>query len=537
MEKKLNRTQIQDILNQAPKELKTEEILNSLVEKGYTLEGFNEPKPSSIQKLGTELKQRGTDLASAVSTVGKGMSEAKTLPEVGKVLTRGLVRSAGAAAGATLDTLGTGVELADKALGEVPSTALKAGSEAFFATETGKKALASIQKGAESYNAYKVSNPEGAKDLESVMDIANVFPAVKAVSIAGKTALNVAKTGLKASATAGEAATNLLKSKIVNTPEKAVSNFQSNLLEQIEGKKVTKNQLLSKRTDVLDTIAKDPRYHPEIDIENKRFNTDIATKNINTDIEELANSTKNLFKEADTALGGINTKEVTDNLSKNLLDISNAPKYVVLGEAPFKEASTMLKRLTSTYGETIPREALWEVRKAVDSAVNKMADTDLKKQLRQDVRKSFESTLETSLGKDNKLVANLMGEMQRRIEARDYLEKTLNATTITGGKLTDLIRNALAGNVGAAAGAGVGGTLGSNNGVAGGLAGAVAGYAFSSKVGRWLAKNTLTNTFDRKALKKLIAEKPSVLKEVEEYVNTLKGTEKTRAMKNLKDLN
>ena len=51
MQKKLSRTQIQTILNQAPKEYSTETILQGLVDRGYILEGYNEPQPNIVQKV------------------------------------------------------------------------------------------------------------------------------------------------------------------------------------------------------------------------------------------------------------------------------------------------------------------------------------------------------------------------------------------------------------------------------------------------------------------------------------------------------
>ena len=76
-----------------------------------------------------------------------------------------------------------------------------------------------------------------------------------------------------------------------------------------------------------------------------------------------------------------------------------------------------------------------------------------------------------------------------------------------------------------------------DGGGVGSFGGALAGFAISTQIGKYLAKNTLTNTFDRKALNSFIKSKPTVLKEVEDYINTLKGTEKARAVKNLELLN
>ena len=128
---------------------RAEKLVNDLASKGYTIQGFNDQA-----KLDETIKkQSGINLMQSISDVGTGMAEAKTLGDVGKTLSRGLLRSGGAVAGAALDTAGKVVSAADTALGNVPSNALKAGGEAFLATETGKKALASLQQGVAVYEA------------------------------------------------------------------------------------------------------------------------------------------------------------------------------------------------------------------------------------------------------------------------------------------------------------------------------------------------------------------------------------------------
>jgi hypothetical protein len=192
------------------------DFFSGISAKGYKIEGYNgQPKP--VEKtLNNSLKQRVADLASSISDVQINMEQAQSLPEVGKTLGRGLLRTGGAVAGGVMDTVGAGIgavaQGADNVLGNLPSNAIKAGGEAFLATETGKKALASLQQSAVAFEEYKKTNPEGARDLENAIDIANIFPTAKGVfslakgaaetgkllAKAGQTGLTVGSKGVKA---------------------------------------------------------------------------------------------------------------------------------------------------------------------------------------------------------------------------------------------------------------------------------------------------------------------------------------------------
>jgi hypothetical protein len=168
-------------------------FLQGLADKGYTIQGFNDqPKPAE-KTLSSNIKQRGSDLVSAVSNVGTNMSQAQSLPQVGKTIGRGVLRAGGAVAGAAMDTLGAATGAVDDILGNIPSNAIKTGGEAFLATETGKKALSNIQQGATSYEEFKKTNPEGAKDLENAIDIASILPAIKGVKTLSSGVIDTAK--------------------------------------------------------------------------------------------------------------------------------------------------------------------------------------------------------------------------------------------------------------------------------------------------------------------------------------------------------
>lgn len=309
------------------------------------------------------------------------------------------------------------------------------------------------------------------------------------------------------------------------TPEQAIQLVKENLTEQIEGKKSLTTKLDKTRTDVVDTIASNPKYHPQIDVENKSFNTQLAQNAVKNDVTSYSEQLKRLFSYADETQPPVKIADVSKNVQDILFSPKNGSTFVVAGKTPFKEIQDILNRAKTVYGETIPRTEIWEIRKQIDNNIEQIADTNVKKGLRQDLRKAFASSLEESITEGKGLVQGAMSELQKIIEARDYL-KDLNATKIQGGKLTDLIRNATSGAVGQSIGTGIGGVLG-------GVGGAVGGFVISKKIGDWLAKNTLSSAKSRKALETFIQNRPDVLKDIEDYIKGLPKDEMDNAIQNL----
>jgi hypothetical protein len=158
--------------------------------------------------------------------------------------------------------------------------------------------------------------------------------------------------------------------------------------------------------------------------------------------------------------------------------------------------------------------------------VNSISDTNVKKSIRQDVRTAFQETLEKSVPANQNLVRGAMTELQKLIEARNYSAEVLNGFKIRGGKLTDIVRNAVATNVGQIAGGGVGGAVG-------GIPGAAMGWVASEKIGNWLAKNTLSNAADRRALAKLKVEQPTIWKDIQKYIDELNDVDANKVKQNL----
>lgn len=544
----VSKEELKVMFNQLPNEKDKIALVKKFEENGYVLEGLNETKQAVQNSLSTKLGNRFTDIGTSVGNVAEKLANTNpfqrnaqgqtelnmnVVKDVAKTVGQETLRGVGAGAGAIADIGAKAVETGAGALNKATGGELEAGARALLNTEVGQKAINAFKAGQDSWNEYKRINPDTAKNVESAFNILNLTNISQIANLAGKGALKAGEVGLKATddlINAGEQAVKNVSSKIKPfkefnniTPETAVSNVKENLLEQIYGKSSLIKTLDKASTDIIDNISKNPRYLPDIDVENKSFDVTEAVRNVTADKTSFSNKLKELFTTADNELGSLNTSDLIKSITDNVISGKNKSSLVVGGANNFKEISDMTKRLRQVYGDTISRVDIWDVRKKIDDSIEAISDTNLKKSLRSDVRKAFASSLENSLGKDSTLVKRSMAELQKLIEVEDFLKGSLNGAKIQGGKLTDIIRNAVGSNLGQTVGAGVGGVLGS-------VPGAVVGYGVSKKIGDWLAKNTLTSAADRRALQLLKEQQPDIWKEVESYITNIKKSKKTQTL-------
>lgn len=452
--------------------------------------------------------------------------------------------------GSVGDVVGAGITTAASAI--TPDSIEQPIKEGFTAGVKKIMGTQTAQKAVKTYDTFKSEHPELAGNLEAVANIADTLLMATGVGGAKKGAEQVVKQGVKQGTKiavgAGEKVAGLTEkiadiTKKVGTKageftgstevdsEVAKKAFKENLLQQIEGKSSSIKKLDKTRSDVIDTIASDPRYHPEIDAENKTFNVSNASKNLAKDRQSYVDQLSNLFSKVDEKFGGYDTNAIIQKVSENVLGKNNTAKLVAIGgkDSSFvKETQKLLGNIKKVYGDTVPRNEIWKLRQTIDKAINSMSDNQVAKSLRQDVRKAFAQSLENSLPGDTKdIVKRTMGEMQKVIEAENYTNDVLKGFKIQGGKMTDLVRNAVGAEVGKSVGIG---TLG--GGILGGVPGAAAGFVASKKIGEWLAKNTLLNASQRNAILKVVKETPEVFDDMKKYIESLN---KEGGVKSLKD--
>ncbi|MCK9629801.1 MAG: hypothetical protein M0R37_14570, partial [Bacteroidales bacterium] len=138
------------------------------------------------------LKERGGVLKETFQQVAEG--------EINPL--RGAVRAVGTGIGAVNDVAAGAAVGAVKAITPA-SVEQKAGQAVtgFLSTNVGKAGLSAVQSGLEAYEKWKSNNEEAAKDLEAVVNIAEIFPVGKGVVGAGEIATKVVETisaGVKA---------------------------------------------------------------------------------------------------------------------------------------------------------------------------------------------------------------------------------------------------------------------------------------------------------------------------------------------------
>lgn len=145
----------------------------------------------SLPRLGGELLQRGKNAFSALSR-GKEYDSSKGI--VGNAVEGALtpLHIAGQAAGAVGDVIGAGTEIAYKtAVPEPTQQKIKGHVLDILNTPSGQAGLQVLKQGGEVYQKFKEANPETAKSLEDVLNIATVIPGVKVVGKGAKEVKNI----------------------------------------------------------------------------------------------------------------------------------------------------------------------------------------------------------------------------------------------------------------------------------------------------------------------------------------------------------
>lgn len=207
----LNRDSAQKILNTRPAGTSVQDALKTLSDKGFTIEGYNDGskgsinEPSTLQKIGGAIKNVATGIKEGVVNAANNINDinnqvyAKGSQEYQKYKAgeqsmgagiaksiggsaQGTLQEAGQIANATVNTpimeaVGGAFNIADAvAQGKIS----QAGQE-ILATPVGQEALQVLQGGMDKYNQWKIENPNKAKNIEAVINIASIVPAIQGV--------------------------------------------------------------------------------------------------------------------------------------------------------------------------------------------------------------------------------------------------------------------------------------------------------------------------------------------------------------------
>lgn len=229
-------------------------------------------KPKAVEPTVVDkLKQRGSNVATSIVEQANVLSNTNNPLEAAKAVGRGILRPVGEVAGAGVDIVNAGINAADEATGNVASTAIKKGLTAILNTPQGQEGLATAEQGVDKYNQWKAANPEIAKDLEAVVNIANIIPVGKAVGAIGKGAVEAVPKVAKGVAKGANEAVDVVKEGISPTP-----TFEKALGEVSIAKKVSQLPKFEKALSAIDT--KDVKTFSELNDKFKKAIPDLAAK-------------------------------------------------------------------------------------------------------------------------------------------------------------------------------------------------------------------------------------------------------------------
>lgn len=492
-----------------------DQSLDYLVKNGYIIEGYND-KPEPVENtLSNRLSGRVEDIKKEIA--------GENTDNIGGRLLRG----AGAVAGGVGDVVGAGVETAAELANDASGGLLGKGISKL--TELGQIIA---EKGGEKVaepivsniiepliRQYETADEITQKNIDSVANILSLLPIGKGAKVAKDAGENTILPAVKAAKDAGvdtikkglETGSKKISELYDISPEKAVNIVKDNLEEQITGLKSNKRAVDKLRTDVLDTIAKNPDYHPNINVDNKQFDAVTPLQNINRDIGIYSDKLNEIFKKYDELDKGVSTKELSDNFASKLTD-SELKRSTLFGKTDnaLSDISRVLNNISINYGKKISRAELDSIKTDIDNSLLKDTtkresnlDKSIRLKLRESVREILENSIDDTIDGAKDIVKNLNNETGKLIEARNFLEKNINGQVLKGGRLLDHLRNVTAGQTASLVTAGLAGGSGSLLGPAGAILGGTAGYLASQKIGDILAKNTLGGKKVKEALKRV----------------------------------
>lgn len=150
----------------------------------------------TVPKLGNELLQRGRNIVSAFKS-GTQYEPDKGI--VGNAVQGGLtpLHVAGQVAGAVGDVIGAGAGIAYKtAVSEPTQQKIQGHVLDILNTPEGQTGLNALKQGMDYYQRFKEANPETAKSLEDVLNIATVAPGVKVAKEGVREVKNIANDAI-----------------------------------------------------------------------------------------------------------------------------------------------------------------------------------------------------------------------------------------------------------------------------------------------------------------------------------------------------
>jgi len=366
-------------------------------------------KQGFVGKINDSLVKRGVNIADELTP--------KVNESIGGTLLKAperALRITGQAAGLAGDVIGRGIgSIIDTVTPESVQTAVKAGVRNVLDTSLGKMGMEAAKGGYDTYQSFKKSYPNVAKDLEASVNIASMLPIGKAGQIGlkgAKEGVNIARdvgtiTGaskipgkvidatknfIKPTPTKDEALGQILqgKTKDIAKGEKALSSIDTKGVksyEDLSGK--LKEGISNYARQVDDELLKDTKVYTidELSTVSKTKGGQVVEKNYVQDalsnLDELYGKTGDAVKQAEigellnkATAEGLTKKEVNDLARQYGIEFKSKA-FGKLGD-PLTSVNAQMYENTRAGLKEVSRRGLSQKAKDLDSTISSLYNTD-----------------------------------------------------------------------------------------------------------------------------------------------------------------
>lgn len=443
----LNKQQIQSLIDKAPQSVSTEDIINGLVQRGYELEGFNEPQQSPEELGGAfdvSSQLEGGSAARKALGAGAGLiNPALGAAVEGGGFSKGLAKSA-------LETVTGAGELGEKGVGLI----------------TGNKEPGAIEKFRESDLGQELTKAEGFEEKAGkvVGDIAQFFvpelgaikaaelvkggQAIKALNLGEKATQVLSKVAPKlaniTSRVTGDVLLSAAKEGDVGEETKRIAILSAVLPEgfSLIGKGVGKvtegvtkvlpeklyQQIFKTASDDLNMAFQSQALGKELDPTLAREVLDRGLKGSSKNmaifsfkkINELENQLQNIVGESDQLIKNPIKGNGLKQLLAEIEDKFSRGSGAILGDRA-SDARTLINEIDALPEGQITESLALKAKRFIDrmrSTSSFKLDPNLS--ANQEFYKSAADQLRAQL-KKNKNIANLLNEERIFIQAKDAI--------------------------------------------------------------------------------------------------------------------
>jgi hypothetical protein len=405
-----------------------DEILNHLANgKGKgALQPQKAESPGFLSNVNEALVKRGVNIANELTpgqeSIGRTLVKA---PE------RGL-RVAGQGAAFLGDVLGEGVKSLYKtvvpdAAQEVISSTFKNATANIVDTRVGQAGIKAAQQGFGEYQAFKKQNPEAAKDLEAVVNIASLLP----ISKGGQ----VAVAGAKEGALIGRDLAAFGLRKTPQTIEKGIAGavqtgIEKGIRPSVAGKSTAgqARQYFAKATDAVQNIVKN-RNNLQFTNDAGEIITGQLPKNLREFSQAIDQTKRGIFDQYNAMALKAGQQEVSVDLQNTVKELAKAANDKILldhdpGVAKYAAdyAARLAERGSYTAVET--QDAISALNRSLESFYkNPSYETASRAYIDSlvvnNLRNSLDTVIETSVGAGYK-------DLKRSYGALKAIEKDVN---------------------------------------------------------------------------------------------------------------